>query len=129
MPSGGVGEAVITNTYAPFLHVTVTKRVTGGMGDTRRSFAFAAAIDGAAVTADTPMCSLYGGAALSADGFTLPHKGRVVIGHLKPGQTVTVTEETLTDYENDDGRRQRRHAGQQLYCDPDRRRGGDLRQQ
>lgn len=105
VPSGGVGEAVITNTYAPFLRVTVTKRVTGGMGDTRRSFAFTAAIDGAAVTADTPYVQPYGGAALTADGFTIPHKGRVVIGHLKPGQTVTVTEETLTDYETtmDDG--------------------------
>ena len=105
VPSGGVGEAVITNTYAPFLHVTVTKQVTGGMGDTRRSFAFTAAIDGTAVTADTPYVQPYGGAALTADGFTIPHKGRVVIGHLKPGQTVTVTEETLTDYETtmDDG--------------------------
>lgn len=105
VPSGGVGEAVITNTYAPFLRVTVTKRVTGGMGDTRRSFAFTAAIDGTAVTADTPYVQPYGGAALTADGFTIPHKGRVVIGHLKPGQTVTVTEETLTDYETtmDDG--------------------------
>ena len=105
VPSGGVGEAVITNTYAPFLRVTVTKQVTGGMGDTRRSFAFTAAIDGTAVTADTPYVQPYGGAALTADGFTIPHKGRVVIGHLKPGQTVTVTEETLTDYETtmDDG--------------------------
>ena len=105
VPSGGVGEAVITNTYAPFLRVTVTKRVTGGMGDTRRSFAFTAAIDGAAVTADTPDVQPYGGAALTADGFTIPHKGRVVIGHLKPGETVTVTEETLADYETtmDDG--------------------------
>lgn len=105
VPSGGVGEAVITNTYAPFLRVTVTKQVTGGMGDTRRSFAFAAAIDGTAVTADTPYVQPYGGAALTADGFTIPHKGRIVIGHLKPGQTVTVTEETLADYETtmDDG--------------------------
>ena len=105
VPSGGVGEAVITNTYAPFLRVTVTKRVTGGMGDTRRSFAFTAAIDGTAVTADTPYVQPYGGAALTADGFTIPHKGRVVIGHIKPGQTVTVTEETLADYETtmDDG--------------------------
>ena len=105
VPSGGVGEAVITNTYAPFLRVTVTKQVTGGMGDTRRSFAFTAAIDGTAVTADTPYVQPYGGAALTADGFTIPHKGRVVIGHIKPGQTVTVTEETLADYETtmDDG--------------------------
>ena len=105
VPSGGVGEAVITNTYAPFLRVTVTKQVTGGMGDTRRGFAFTAAIDGAAVNADTPYVQPYGGAALTADGFTIPHKGSIVIGHLKPGQTVTVTEETLTDYETtmDDG--------------------------
>ena len=105
VPSGGVGEAVITNTYAPFLRVTVTKQVTGGMGDTRRGFAFTAAIDGAAVTADTPYVQPYGGAALTADGFTIPHKGSIVIGHLKPGQTVTVTEEALTDYETtmDDG--------------------------
>lgn len=105
VPSGGVGEAVITNTYTPFLRVTVTKQVTGGMGDTRRGFAFTAAIDGAAVTADTPYVQPYGGAALTADGFTIPHKGSIVIGHLKPGQTVTVTEETLTDYETtmDDG--------------------------
>lgn len=105
VPSGGVGEAVITNTYAPFLRVTVNKQVTGGMGDTRRGFAFTAAIDGAAVTADTPYVQPYGGAALTADGFTIPHKGSIVIGHLKPGQTVTVTEETLTDYETtmDDG--------------------------
>lgn len=105
VPSGGVGEAVITNTYAPFLRVTVTKQVTGGMGDTRRGFAFTAAIDGAAVTADTPDVQPYGGAALTADGFTIPHKGSIVIGHLKPGQTVTVTEEALTDYETtmDDG--------------------------
>ena len=105
VPSGGVGEAVISNTYAPFLRVTVTKQVTGGMGDTRRGFAFTAAIDGAAVTADTPYVQPYGGAALTADGFTIPHKGSIVIGHLKPGQTVTVTEETLTDYETtmDDG--------------------------
>lgn len=105
VPSGGVGEAVITNTYAPFLRVTVTKQVTGGMGDTRRGFAFTAAIDGAAVTADTPYAQPYGGAALTADGFTIPHKGSIVIGHLKPGQTVTVTEEALTDYETtmDDG--------------------------
>ena len=107
----------------------MTKQVTGGMGDTRRGFAFTAAIDGAAVTADTPYVQPYGGAALTADGFTIPHKGSIVIGHLKPGQTVTVTEETLTDYENDNGRRQQRHAGQQLYRDPDRRRGADLRQQ
>ena len=105
VPSGGVGEAVITNTYAPFLRVTVAKQVTGGMGDTRRGFAFTAAIDGTAVTADTPYVQPYGGAAVTADGFTIPHKGRIVIGHLKPGQTVTVTEEALTDYETtmDDG--------------------------
>ena len=105
VPSGGVGEAVITNTYAPFLRVTVTKQVTGGMGDTRRDFAFTATVDGVAVNRDTPHVQPHSGAALTADGFTIPHKGRVVIGHLKPGQTVTITEEALADYETtmDDG--------------------------
>ena len=32
VPSGGVGEAVITNTYAPFLRVTVTKQGHGRHG-------------------------------------------------------------------------------------------------
>lgn len=105
VPSGGVGEAVITNTYAPFLSVTVTKQVTGGMGDTRRGFAFTATVNGVAVNRDTPHVQPHSGAALTADGFTIPHKGRVIIGHLKPGQTVTITEEALADYETtmDDG--------------------------
>ena len=38
-------------------------------------------------------------AALTAAGFTIPHRGSVTIGHLKPGQTLTVSEEALADYE------------------------------
>ena len=105
MPSGGVGEAVITNTYAPFLRVTVTKQVTGGMGDTRRGFAFTAAIDGRGGHRGYPLCAALRRRGADRGRFTIPHKGSIVIGHLKPGQTVTVTEETLTDYETtiDDG--------------------------
>ena len=105
MPSGGVGEAVITNTYAPFLRVTVTKQVTGGMGDTRRGFAFTAAIDGAAVTADTPLCAALRRRGADRGRLHDPAQGQHRHRHLKPGQTVTVTEETLTDYETtmDDG--------------------------
>lgn len=104
VPSGGTAEVTITNTYAPFRSVTITKQVTGGYGDTRRGFAFTATVDGAAV--DRAFITVSGGAAPAADGgFTIPHRGSVTIGHLKPGQTFTVTEETLADYDTsfDDG--------------------------
>ena len=103
VPSGEMAEVTITNTYAPFRRVTITKQVTGGYGDTRRGFAFTATVDGVAV--DRADLTVSGGAALTADGFTIPHRGSVTIGHLKPGQTFTITEETLADYETsfDDG--------------------------
>ena len=46
-----------------------------------------------------------GGAALTAEGFTIPHRGSVTIGRLRPGQRVAVTEAALADYETsiDDG--------------------------
>lgn len=105
VPSGGVGEAVITNTYAPFLTLTVTKRVTGGMGDTRRGFAFTATVDDVPVTLASESVTVSGGAALTAEGFTIPHRGSVTIGRLRPGQRVAVTEAALADYETsiDDG--------------------------
>ena len=105
VPSGGVGEAVITNTYAPFLTLTVTKRVTGGMGDTRRGFAFTATVDDVPVTQASESVTVSGGAALTAEGFTIPHRGSVTIGRLRPGQRVAVTEAALADYETsiDDG--------------------------
>lgn len=105
VPSGGVGEAVITNTYAPFLTLTVTKRVTGGMGDTRRGFAFTATVDDVPVTQASESVAVSGGAALTAEGFTIPHRGSVTIGRLRPGQRVAVTEAALADYETsiDDG--------------------------
>lgn len=105
VPSGGVGETVITNTYAPFLTLTVTKRVTGGMGDTRRGFAFTATVDDVPVTQASENVTVSGGAALTAEGFTIPHRGSVTIGRLRPGQRFTVTEAALADYETsiDDG--------------------------
>ena len=102
VPSGGVGEAVITNTYAPFRR--------GG----HRGY---------------PLC-----AALWRRG---ADRGR--LHDPAQGQHCHRASEARPDRDrhrgdadrlrNDNGRRQQRHAGQQLYRDPDRRRGGDLRQQ
>ena len=97
--TGATAQAVITNRYAPWRSLTITKQVTGGYGDTRRTFAFTAAVDGVPVTADRAAVTAAGGAALTAAGFTIPHRGSVTIGHLKPGQTLTVSEEALADYE------------------------------
>ncbi len=36
--SGQTAEVTITNSYAPFLTLTITKQVTGGLGDARREF-------------------------------------------------------------------------------------------
>ncbi len=55
------GTAVITNRYAPWRSLTITKQVTGGYGDTRR--AFAAAVDGVPVTTDRAAVTAAGGAA------------------------------------------------------------------
>lgn len=99
VPSGGVGTATITNDYEAYRSVTLTKRVTGGMGDTRRAFTFTAAVDGAPLTQDSGCTVAFaGGGAWAQDGFTLPHKGSVTIGRLRAGQSVTFTEETLADY-------------------------------
>ncbi len=59
----------------PFLTLTVTKRVTGGMGDTRRGFAFTATVDDVPVTQASESVTVSGGAALTAEGFTIPHRG------------------------------------------------------
>ena len=105
VPAGGVGQATITNTYAPFRTVTVTKRVTGGMADARRGFAFTATVDGAAVTKTSEYVTVDGGAELTADGFTIPHRGSVTIGHLRPGQAFAIHETAAAGYETtiDDG--------------------------
>ena len=91
-------EAVITNTYAPYRSITITKRVTGGMADTRRGFAFTAKVDGNPITSSTLHVTYSGGAEPTETGFTIPHKGSVTIGHLRPGQTFTVEEES-TEYD------------------------------
>ncbi|MDO4459767.1 MAG: DUF5979 domain-containing protein, partial [Clostridia bacterium] len=78
---GGEAEATITNTYAKFLKVTVTKTVTGNMADMNRQFAFTYSVNGGEST-----------------GFSLGNNGEQVIGKLKSGDKVTVTEtEANTD--------------------------------
>ena len=38
--AGGTAEARFTNTYEPYLSVTITKKVVGNMGDTTKNFSF-----------------------------------------------------------------------------------------
>ena len=43
--AGGTAEAHFTNTYEPYLSVTITKKVVGDMGDTTKNFSFTATLD------------------------------------------------------------------------------------
>ena len=97
--SNGTAQVTITNTYAHYLNLTVTKQVTGGMGDTRRKFNFTAAVDGTALTADSEYLTAASRAALTETGFALAHRESITLTHLRPSQTVTVEEEALADYE------------------------------
>ena len=90
---------LITNSYAPFRSITLTKQVTGGAGDTRRDFAFTATVGGNPITAASQNVTLAGGARLTETGFTLPHRGSITITHLRPGQAYSIQEETYADYE------------------------------
>lgn len=104
-PRGGTVTADFENTYAAYRSITITKRVTGGMGDARRGFAFTITVDGVPVTSATENVTAAGGAALTETGVTIPHRGSVTIGGLRAGQTFTVTETAAADYETsiDDG--------------------------
>lgn len=96
--SDTTAEVTITNTYAPFLTLTITKKVTGGMGDTRRAFPFAATVAGQRIALGSENVTVHGGAELTADGFSLPHNGSITVGRLRPGDTFTVTETDNADY-------------------------------
>ena len=97
--SGQTAEVTITNSYAPFLTLTITKQVTGGLGDARREFPFTATVAGQAITAASAYVTKGEGAALTGSGFTLRHRGSITIGHLRPGDAFTVTETDNTGYE------------------------------
>ena len=97
--SGQTAEVTITNSYAPFLTLTITKQVTGGLGDARREFPFTATVAGQAITAASVYVTKGEGAALTGSGFTLRHRGSITIGHLRPGDAFTVTETDNTGYE------------------------------
>lgn len=83
--SGQTAEVTITNSYAPFLTLTITKQVTGGLGDARREFPFTATVAGQAITAASAYVTKGEGAALTGSGFTLRHRGSITIGHLRRG--------------------------------------------
>ena len=81
------------------LPLTITKQVTGGLGDARREFPFTATVAGQAITAASAYVTKGEGAALTGSGFTLRHRGSITIGHLRPGDAFTVTETDNTGYE------------------------------
>ena len=91
------GDRVV-NFYAHYKkatsNVTITKQVTGLLGDTNKEFAFNVSIkqNGADCTGVTANKN---GAAVSLnDGFTLKHGETVTLENVPIGATITVTEET-----------------------------------
>ena len=85
MTTGATAQAVITNRYAPWRNPDDHQAGDGRLRRYRRR-AFTAAVDGVPVTTDRAAVTAAGGAALTAAGFTIPHRGSVTIGHLRPGR-------------------------------------------
>ncbi len=90
--AGGTAEARFTNTYEPYLSVTITKKVRGDMGDTTKNFAFTATLDTTQIRQGSAYTTAGDGAALTDTGFTLRSGGSVTLTHLRADQTLTLTE-------------------------------------
>lgn len=90
--AGQTAELEMVNQYEAYRSVTLTKRVTGGMGDTSTHFAFAGTVNGTPITSSSTNVQVSGNADLTANGFTLAHKGSITITKLKPTDTITFTE-------------------------------------
>ena len=106
----------ITNIYAPYYELTITKEVLGEMGETKRGFAF----DNAAITRNGQMTQIEniqnnslsvgndtigvvitdlnndGTAVSTATGFTLGDQESIQLKRLKKGDTITFTENNYT---------------------------------
>lgn len=90
--AGGTAEAHFTNTYEPYLSVTITKKVVGDMGDTTKNFSFTATLDTTQIRQGSAYTTAGDGAALTDTGFTLRSGGSVTLTHLRADQTLTLTE-------------------------------------
>ena len=96
--AGGTAEVRFTNTYAPYLSVTITKKVRGDMGDTTKNFAFTATLDTTQIRQGSAYTTAGDGAALTDTGFTLRSGGSVTLTHLRADQTLTLTETDPGDH-------------------------------
>ena len=73
--------------------VTITKQVTGLLGDTNKEFAFSVSITQNG-TAGTGVTAKKGDQTVSLNSFTLKHNETVTLENVPIGATITVTEET-----------------------------------
>ena len=96
--AGGTAEAHFTNTYEPYLSVTITKKVVGNMGDTTKDFSFTATLDTTQIRQGSAYTTAGDGAALTDTGFTLRSGGSVTLTHLRADQTLTLTETDPGDH-------------------------------
>ena len=96
--AGGTAEARFTNTYAPYLSVTITKKVRGDMGDTTKNFAFTATLDTTQIRQGSAYTTAGDGATLTDTGFTLRSGGSITLTHLRADQTLTLTETDPGDH-------------------------------
>lgn len=96
--AGGTVEAHFTNTYEPYLSVTITKKVVGNMGDTTKNFSFTATLDTTQIRQGSAYTTAGDGAALTDTGFTLRSGGSVTLTHLRADQTLTLTETDPGDH-------------------------------
>ena len=90
--AGGSALAEFTNTYEPYLSVIITKKVQGNLGDPTKDFAFTATVDTTPVDQRSAYAAPGESAALTDTGFTLRSGGSITLGHLRAGQTLTLTE-------------------------------------
>lgn len=90
--AGGSAEVQFTNTYAPYLSVTIAKKVMGNMGDTTKDFAFTAKLDTTQIRQGSAYTAAGDGARLTDTGFTLRSGGSITLTHLREDQTLTLTE-------------------------------------
>ena len=92
-------EVTITNQYAPYQTVILTKKVAGNMGDTTKEFPFTVTVDGKNLRqGDAELQVQEGGARLTDTGFTLRHNDSVIITGLRQGQTLLLTETDPGDH-------------------------------
>ena len=96
--AGGTVEAHFTNTYEPYLSVTITNKVVRDMGEPPKNLSFPATLDTTQIRQGSAYTTAGDGAALTDTGFTLRSGGSVTLTHLRADQTLTLTETDPGDH-------------------------------